>query len=65
MLKKPRKLPTLYTYNIFAVEQRSPAPPLMVEGMPNNAPLQMEVDTGASVSLISKETYVNLWPNKQ
>ena len=28
----------------------------------NNAVLQMEVDTGASASIISEETYQNLWP---
>ena len=28
----------------------------------NQAKLQMEVDTGASVSIISMETYTQLWP---
>ena len=29
----------------------------------NQAPVEMEVDTGASVSLISKDTNDKLWPN--
>ena len=33
----------------------------MVEMNVNEAPLQMEVDTGASVSLISRDTYTKLW----
>ena len=53
-------------YNLFAVaEQKTAAPPLMVDMKVNKAPLRMELDTGASVSLISKETYTKLWPASQ
>ena len=54
------------TYNLFAVtEQQTAAPPLMVEMKINQASLSMEIDTGASVSLISQETYKKLWPTPQ
>jgi len=35
--------------------------PLLVTVSINNASLEMEVDTGASVSIISEETYNHLW----
>ena len=54
------------TYKLFAVTgEPSTAPPLMVQVMANQAPLKMEVDTGPSVSLISKETFTKLWPDEQ
>ena len=37
--------------------------PLLVTVELNQAPVEMEVDTGASVSLISKDTYDKLWSN--
>ena len=53
-------------YNLFAVsDQESPAPPLMVQVTANEAPLKMEIDTGASVSLISRDTYRKLWPDQE
>ena len=54
------------TYKLFAVMgEPSTAPPLTVQVMANQAPLKMEVDTGASVSLISKKTFTKLWPDEQ
>ena len=53
-------------YSLFAVtDQQSTAPPLLAGMTVNNVQLQMEVDTGASVSLISEDTYNNLWPTSQ
>jgi len=39
----------------------TPVKPLLVTVSINNASLEMEVDTGASVSIISEETYNRLW----
>jgi len=38
-----------------------PLKPLLVTVSINNASLEMEVDTGASVSISSEETYNRLW----
>ena len=39
----------------------TPVKPLLVTVSINNASVEMEVDTGASVSIISEETYNRLW----
>ena len=39
--------------------------PLTVKVKINNADLQMEVDTGATLSIISKKTYERLWPTQK
>ena len=49
-------------YSLFTVSHRS-AKPLRVDVELNKTPLSMEVDTGASVSVISKDTYKKLWPS--
>ena len=49
-------------YSLFNVTQTS-TKPLLVTVKLNQAPVDMKVDTGASVSLISKDTYGKLWPN--
>ena len=46
------------TYNVTG----SPVQPLKVTVIANNANLEMEVDTGASTSIISEQTYNQLWP---
>ena len=48
-------------YPLFNVTHTS-ARPLLVTVELNQFPIDMEVDTGASVSLISKDTYDKLWP---
>ena len=48
-------------YNFSGVSVK----PLKVTVRVNNADLDMEVDTGASVSVISEDTYNRLWPEKQ
>ena len=48
-------------YNLTGVSIK----PLKVTVKVNNADLDMEVDTGASVSIISEDTYNRLWPDKQ
>ena len=40
----------------------SPVQPLKVTVIVNDANLEMEVDTGASASIISEQTYNQLWP---
>ena len=47
-------------YNLSGVSVK----PLKVIVRVNNADLDMEVDTGASVSIISEDTYNRLWPEK-
>ena len=49
-----------YTVNNLNGKQKSP---YTVDLSVNGAPLKMEVDTGAAVSLISEETYKRLWKN--
>ena len=51
-------------YSLFTVSHRS-AKPLRVDVELNQTPLSMEVDTGASVSVISRDTYKKLWPSAQ
>ena len=54
------------TYSLFTLtEQTEATPPLLVDMTVNKVPLQMEVDTGASVSLISRDTYRKLWLNQE
>ena len=43
----------------------SPVQPLVVTVKVNNMDLKMELDTGASVSIISKATYNHHWPQGQ
>jgi len=49
------------TYTLFHIPG-SRASPLVESLMVNNAKLSMEVDTGASASIISEETYEKSWP---
>ena len=49
------------TYNLFALEAVQTPAPLRVTMQVNKAKLTMEVDTGASASIISNETYIRLW----
>ena len=50
---------TMYNLSGVSVE------PLKVTVRVDNADLDMEVDTGASVSIISEDTYSRLWPEGQ
>ena len=49
-------------YTLFHMSARKPSPMLVTLQL-NQAPLQMEIDTGASASLISERTYRTLWPS--
>ena len=48
-------------YNLSGVSVK----PLKVTVRVDNADIDMEVDTGASVSIISEDTYSHLWPDGQ
>ena len=49
-------------FNLYAhIDSQSPyLVTLQVDGVP----LQMEIDTGSSLSLISESTFQQLWPNR-
>ena len=47
-------------YDLYPVQGKNRCP-YMVQVVINGAPLLMEVDTGASMSLISESTYLKLW----
>ena len=51
------------SYNLFAIGSQS-ATPIQVEVTINQKLLTMEIDTGASYSLISEHTYQSIWPEK-
>ena len=52
-------------YSLFTLTEQTEATPPLVDMIVNKVPLQMEVDTGSSVSLISRDTYRKLWLNKE
>ena len=56
---------TPYSEPMFNVSGRELAPPIVVTVEINNAKLEMEGDTGASASIISNQTYTQLWPEPQ
>ena len=47
-------------YSMYHV--RSNHTPIMVTLKLNGAPISMELDTGAGISIVSKQTYNHLWP---
>ena len=49
-------------YNVFAVGRDKKVPPYLATVTVNNAKLQMEIDTGSALTLISQATYSSLWP---
>ena len=48
------------SYNLFSIESHT-GKPIQVNLTVNEKPLTMELDTGASYSLISEETYKATW----
>lgn len=46
-------------YNLFTIREQNSAP-IVVEVTLNSIPVQMELDTGASVSVLSNMTYLDL-----
>ena len=51
--------PDAAEYKLFTISSHENAP-LMIEFIANGQPLQMELDTGASISLISEQQYKQL-----
>ena len=49
-------------YSIYNLANNKVSEPIMVTVIANQAALTMEVDTGASASVISEATYQQLWP---
>ena len=49
------------SYNLFSIESQA-GTPIQVNLTMNQKPLTMELDTGASYSLISEQTYKTTWP---
>ena len=54
-----------YSEPMFHIPGQQRSPPLMVTVELNQAKLPMEVDTGASASIISYTTYTELWSESQ
>ena len=52
------------SYNFFAMESKA-GTPIQVNLTVNQKPLTMELDTGASYSLISEQTYKATWPEER
>ena len=52
---------TLEPYELFKLQETC-SKPLVVTVKLNKAETDMEVDTGASLSLISEKTFYSLWP---
>ena len=50
-----------YPGTLYALETMPDLKPLYVEVSLNSAPLSMQVDTGASATIISSSTYSTLW----
>ena len=48
-------------YELFSVGTKTKTSPYMAQLVVNDKPIAMEVDTGASVSLINKDTYMHTW----
>ena len=51
-------------YMMFNVGSNPKKNPVLVEVVVDKAPLQMQVDIGASVCIISYSTYAALWENQ-
>ena len=50
-------------HSLYKTANNKVSEPIMVTVIANQAALTMEVDTGASASVISEATYQQLWPN--
>ena len=50
-------------FRLFKVGERS-SDPMMIEVRANGKPLKMEIDTGAALSIISKETRKKIFPDE-
>ena len=57
----PNSIGYLYQYPLFTVSV-SQSTPIVVSVMMNSKSVNMELDTGAAVSLISQDTYRQYWP---
>ena len=49
---------------LHQVRANESSPPLLVEVMIEEEVVTMEIDTGASMSIISEKKFVELWPRK-
>ena len=50
-------------YSMYHV--RSSHSPIMIELKLNGTPISMKLDTGAGISIVSKSTYYQLWPESK
>ncbi len=51
-------------YTLFTMESREGQKPFLVEVQLDGRSLQMEVDTGAALSVMSEAAFQKVWPNK-
>lgn len=52
------------TYRLHQLKRRMDVPPMTTSLEVDGRVLEMEIDTGASVSLVSEKTFERLWPGK-
>ena len=52
-------------YPLHSIKSSLDRPPILITVELDGHPLEMELDTGASVSLISKATFQQLWPERE
>ena len=53
------------TYELHQLTGKSKTPPIMTSLLLDGNQIEMEIDTGASISLISQATFNAFWPGKQ
>ena len=58
----PTQLPLPVDYNIYELGMYKKVEPYLTKVTINGATLQMEIDTGSALTLISQATFSKLWP---
>ena len=62
--EKEEEEPDDYTLQMVKSLRKSDAPPILVKVKLDDCPVDMEVDTGAAISLMSESTFNTLWPRR-
>ena len=62
--KEEEEEPDDFTLQMVMSLRKSDAPPILVKVKLDDCPVDMEVDTGAAISLMSESTFNTLWPRR-